>query len=96
MMNLDPTLFESSMHETANEAVVFCKEYLEKAGHEEAAKQLAGYLPLHDGASAYLLVRVLEHILPAVSGEAAKYVSIALSTARRAVRREDVQLSAVA
>ena len=96
MMNLDPTLFESSMHETANEAVLFCKEYLEKKGYESVARQLAAHLPLNDDASGRIVISILESALGITEKEALQYVHIALNTARRAVKGERAPLSAVA
>lgn len=96
MMNLDPVLFESSMHETANEAVLFCQEYLEEKGYEDIASALAGHLPLTDDTATYVVVCLLERALPRVQGEAVEYVRIALNTARRALAGERAPLSAVA
>lgn len=88
-MNLDPVLFENSMYETANEAVLFCKEYLERNGHADVACDLDNLCPITDQAmAAYareVLVRVQKNVR---SRKAAEYVAIARSTVDRALAGE--------
>ena len=84
-MNLDPTLFASSMYETANEAVLFCRDFLQEKDYAPFAKQLAGFTPVNDFAVACVVRDILTAMQPHVRGAAAEYVAIALSTVERAM-----------
>ena len=84
-MNLDPTLFASPMYETANEAVLFCKDFLQKTGHTQFAEQLAGFTPVSHRTVAVVVHNLLKGMQPRVTGEAAEYVAIALNTVARAL-----------
>jgi hypothetical protein len=95
-MNLDPTLFTNPMYETANEAVLFCQEFLQEKGYLQFAIQLAGFTPVSCYNVAVIVRDILVGMQTRVRGEAAEYVAIALSTVCRAINGERTPLSAVA
>jgi hypothetical protein len=72
------------MHETANEAVLFAKEFLETHGYPQFAEQLVAFTPVNNDDVAQVVRSILKEMQPRVRGEAAEYVGIALSTVERA------------
>jgi hypothetical protein len=85
-MNLDPLLFASPMYETANEAVLFCKDFLQEKGFTALAERLAGNTPVNAIRPAIVVRDILLEARAQVRGEAAEYVSIALGTVERALQ----------
>lgn len=83
-MTHEPVLFTSTMFETANEAFLFCKNYLQSANHP-AANHLEGLDPINDPTLGRLALRALHTVQPLVSGEARQYVDIALNALGRAM-----------
>jgi hypothetical protein len=92
-MNFEPTLFDNTMLETANEALLFCKDYLEKR-ELNVATQLEGLDPICTRTMASLALRVLFNIRTSVRGEAKECVDIAINAMKRAIR--DPEYAAVA
>lgn len=96
-MNFDPVLFDNSMYETANEAVLFCKEYLAQNGHAHVARDLENLNPVTGQAMAEFARASLTQAQKNVRGpKAAEYVRIALNTIDRALAGERGPISAAA
>lgn len=84
-MCLEPTLFDSPMYETANEAVLFVQKYLEENGMCASADTLRGVVPVTDATIGRVTYGVLQSLRARVSGPTAQYVSFALNALERAL-----------
>lgn len=85
-MSFDPVLFDSTMYETANEAVLFCREYLEKNGNADAACALQNFEAITGADMALLALEALAGVQKQVRGpDAAEYVQMAIYTLERAL-----------
>jgi hypothetical protein len=87
-MNFEPTLFDNPMLETANEALLFCKEALEKS-ELAVASQLEGLEPINTPSVARIAIGVLYNVRKSVRGEAQKHVDIAINAMKRAVSQPE-------
>ena len=92
-MTHEPINFTSTMFETANEAFLFCQEYLRRTGHP-GSRLLRGLDPINCPALGRIALRALREVQPSTSGETREYVDMALGAMTRAL--EDGPLSAVA
>jgi hypothetical protein len=91
MHNYDPVLFDTPMYETANEALLFCKDDLEKRGHRLAAERLEGLAPINAPVLGRLALRALADIRADVGAESQEYVDIAVSSLERALDLQPVR-----
>jgi hypothetical protein len=89
----DPTLFDSPMLETANEAVLFCKELLEKRDITAAAA-LESLGPISNKRLARMALEQLKHSRTRSSADSREYFDWAVDALTRALRPQ--QLAAVA
>lgn len=88
-MNLDPVIFDNALLETANEAVLFCKNFFVRSENAGLIPQLENVCPVTDLMMAYLARNTLRGMLPNVKGAAARnYVQIAINTLTRALNGE--------
>lgn len=92
-MNHEPVLFASTMYETANEAFLFCKEYLEKSD-PRSAEMLEGIAPINVPVLGRLALRALQNLRTQANEETRVYVDIAINSMSRALG--ETPLSAVA
>lgn len=95
-MSFEPVLFANTMFETANEAFLFCKGYLEEKGHADAAQHLEGLDPINAVSLGRLALKALYRARPLVTGDALEYVDIAINAMGRAVNPTQRPLHAVA
>ncbi len=86
MHHIDLALFDSTELETANEAVLFAKQYLEERGLEGLANHLEGLVPMTNHQIGRLVTGVLSDILPHTGrGQARDYVDLALRATQKAI-----------
>ena len=95
-MSSEPTLFDSTMYETANEAVLFCKAHLKERGHTRLAKQLESATPVNSAAVGLVAQGILRNMRAQLPGDTGEFVALALSTVERALESEPEPLSACA
>ena len=90
-MRFDPTLFESPMYETANEAVLYCLEHLNRNGHAASTASLTGLPPVSDAAVGQVVYQRLLALRGRVSSTSVRYIDIALNALGRALAEPEVR-----
>lgn len=93
-MELDPKLFASPMYETANEAVLYALDHLEKNGYAASTASLQGLAPVSEAAVGRVVHARLLALRPHVTQTSRHYIDIALNALGRAL--EQPELRAVA
>ena len=93
-MELDPTIFESPMYETANEAVLHCLSYLSRDGHAASVASLCGLPPVNEAVIGRIMYQRLVALRSQVSAASKRYIDIAVDALGRAL--EQPELRAVA
>ena len=93
-MSREPVIFSTVMFETANEAFLFCKDYLRDRGFHAESRRLRGLDPISAPLQGHYAIRALQEIRPLVPIEAKTLIDFALSSLARAL--ENHPLPAVA
>ena len=90
-MDLEPTLFESPMYETANEAVLYVLSHLKQNGHAASTASLHGLAPVNEAVVGRVMYQRLVALRPGVSETSKHYIDIALDALGRALSQPDVR-----
>ena len=91
----EPVLFDNTMLETANEALLFCKDFLQVKGCVREASTLAGLLPVHTKELGTYALETLAMTREELSGaEALEYLDMAMETIRRGIETPQQELAA--
>lgn len=92
-MCFEPILFTNSMYETANEAVLFCKTYLEEEGLDDLAGCLAGLDAVNEAAIGRVAHRVLLGMQSRVPSAHGECIATALNALERALGMSSLQVA---
>lgn len=94
-MIFDPVHFDSTMFETANDAVLFCREYLEKNDNPHVALALLNIDVITNAMTARVALERFQRVRAYVVGRAQReYVDATISTLDRAIAGECAPRSA--
>ena len=87
-MSREPVIFSTVMFETANEAFLFCKDYLRDRGFHAESKRLRGLDPISAPLQGHCAIKALQEIRPMVSAEAQAFIDVALDGLSRALKHQ--------
>ena len=90
-MCFEPTLFDSPMFETANEAVLYCLSHLKRNGYAGEAASLDGLPPVNEAVIGRVVYQRLRALRAHVGPTTAHYIDIALDALGRALALPEVR-----
>lgn len=90
-MCFEPTLFDSPMFETANEAVLYCLSHLKRNGHAVESSSLDGLTPVSEAVVGRVMYQRLNALRMHANATSAHYIDIALDALGRALALPEVR-----
>ena len=94
-MTYEPVLFDNTMLETANEALLFCKDFLQGKGRVREASALEGLMPVHTKELGTYALEVLKNARKEIrSDDVLEYLDMAIDSICRGLETPQQELAA--